>query len=414
MAINPETQYPGKIAPSTPAYPYGAARNITVPGDGTGTPWEAAIVNDLLGMQQSFLSATGLVPSGTPDQVGASQYLESVYKLTGLVNNKTLGGAEDTGPLNVAGAAVRIIPQPVGVDNTVALIDDAQHDPINSTAVSIGLVSIEVDHEQPLGSQVVGSMLAAPDEEMVKLGLQIGGSIAANKSVFFFSKPHTFIMDWENLAVIDPFMDVAQRYGVTDNTTHITVLHPTSYSGTRGITPIDDTGPDATYIFFTGINTDFYPYKNDVTLQVLFNGVSYELHHANPVIDAALATLGFSVAEAAGVFTITHPAARRDNANPTSSAGETLTADYYSTWARPDSVSPKTKTVAVCPDLDNAGATHTFVNGEYFYVTLREVLWKFGKSAIDLGMVQVSPTLDFKDTPAGNNFWLLGNHWPTK
>ena len=35
MAINPETQYPGKIAPSTPDYPYGAARNITTPGDGT-------------------------------------------------------------------------------------------------------------------------------------------------------------------------------------------------------------------------------------------------------------------------------------------------------------------------------------------------------------------------------------------
>ncbi len=62
MAINLETQYPGKVAPSTPDYPYGAARNITVPGDGTGTPWEAAIVNDLVGLQQSFLSAAGLVP----------------------------------------------------------------------------------------------------------------------------------------------------------------------------------------------------------------------------------------------------------------------------------------------------------------------------------------------------------------
>lgn len=82
MAINPESQYPGKIAPATPQYPYGAARNITVPGDGTGTPWEAAIVNDLLGFQQALLSGAAVVPSGTPDEVGASQYLEALLKLT--------------------------------------------------------------------------------------------------------------------------------------------------------------------------------------------------------------------------------------------------------------------------------------------------------------------------------------------
>lgn len=81
MAINPETQYPGKIAPSTPDYPFGAARNITVPGDGTGTPWEAALVNDLLGWQQAILSAAGVVPSANPDKVGASQYLDSLIKL---------------------------------------------------------------------------------------------------------------------------------------------------------------------------------------------------------------------------------------------------------------------------------------------------------------------------------------------
>lgn len=73
MAINPETQYPGKIAPSTPDYPYGAARNVTLPG--TGTPWEAALVNDLFGWQQAILSEVGVVPSGSPEKVGASQYL---------------------------------------------------------------------------------------------------------------------------------------------------------------------------------------------------------------------------------------------------------------------------------------------------------------------------------------------------
>ena len=83
MAINPETQYPGKIAPSTPEYPYGSARNITTLGDGTGTPWEAALVNDIFGFQQALLSAAGVVPTGTPDKVGASQYLEAVNTLIG-------------------------------------------------------------------------------------------------------------------------------------------------------------------------------------------------------------------------------------------------------------------------------------------------------------------------------------------
>ena len=81
MAINPELQYPGKINPSTPAYPYGSARNITTPGDGTGTPWEAAIVNDNLGFQQALLNLASLVPSGSPDEARASQYLQALQKI---------------------------------------------------------------------------------------------------------------------------------------------------------------------------------------------------------------------------------------------------------------------------------------------------------------------------------------------
>jgi len=81
MAINPETKYPGKITPSSAEYPYGKARNITVPGDGTGTPWEAALVNDIFGFQQAVLSAANITPSGNPEEVGASQYLEGLKRI---------------------------------------------------------------------------------------------------------------------------------------------------------------------------------------------------------------------------------------------------------------------------------------------------------------------------------------------
>lgn len=93
MAINPETQYPGKIAPSTPDYPYGAARNITVPGDGTGTPWEAALVNDLFGFQQALLSEVGDAPSGNPEKVGASQYLSAITTLLRRIENRAVNGS---------------------------------------------------------------------------------------------------------------------------------------------------------------------------------------------------------------------------------------------------------------------------------------------------------------------------------
>jgi len=83
MAIDPESQYPGKITPATTAYPHGSARNVTAPGDGTGTPWEAALVNDLFGFQQALLSQAGITPSGTPDAANASQYLEAMQKLSG-------------------------------------------------------------------------------------------------------------------------------------------------------------------------------------------------------------------------------------------------------------------------------------------------------------------------------------------
>jgi hypothetical protein len=106
MAINPGTAYPGGTAAPSPAYPYGQGRNITVPGDGTGTPWEAGVVNDLFGFQQALLSAIGVTPSTFPEAVGASQYLQAVVALaSGLGSIGTDSGAVNTVvltlPLNV-------------------------------------------------------------------------------------------------------------------------------------------------------------------------------------------------------------------------------------------------------------------------------------------------------------------------
>ena len=89
--INLETQYSGKITPSSPQYPYGEPRNISTPGDGTGTPWEAAWVKDMAGQQQSVLVEAGVVPSGNPDTAedshASSQFLLAIKKIsTGSVD----------------------------------------------------------------------------------------------------------------------------------------------------------------------------------------------------------------------------------------------------------------------------------------------------------------------------------------
>src|SRR5688572_14606237 len=74
MALRPIDRYPGQVDVD-PGYPHGKARNAAAYQDGTGTPYEADLVNDTLGFLQSLLSAAGVVPSGAPDELGASDYL---------------------------------------------------------------------------------------------------------------------------------------------------------------------------------------------------------------------------------------------------------------------------------------------------------------------------------------------------
>lgn len=145
MAINPETQYPGKIAPSTPDYPYGGARNITVPGDGTGTPWEAALVNDLFGFQQALLSETGDVPTGTPETATASQYLEAVQ---GASNLASMGAFADVADLK---AGVLLSGKPAKFEKLAdrkAIVRTKYH----STAAGIGGAWYEILTDTDYGS----------------------------------------------------------------------------------------------------------------------------------------------------------------------------------------------------------------------------------------------------------------------
>lgn len=84
MANNPSTLpgYNGQTAAPDADYTYGSARNDVSPGDLTGTPRVASEINDIMGFQQALLNAASIVPSGSPDTVLVSQYLEALQRIT--------------------------------------------------------------------------------------------------------------------------------------------------------------------------------------------------------------------------------------------------------------------------------------------------------------------------------------------
>lgn len=103
MAISISEQYPGKTAGNTTKYPYGEPRNVDAPGDGKGTPWEAAIVKDDQGFKQAILKAAKVVPSGQPDTADESQYLDALKKIMGGLIPKPEFGIAAVGRANWQG-----------------------------------------------------------------------------------------------------------------------------------------------------------------------------------------------------------------------------------------------------------------------------------------------------------------------
>lgn len=85
MALNISTKYPGQSAAPDASYPYGSGQNITVPGDGTGTPWEKEIMNDWFGFFQRILLEASIAPSGAADTVLASDYFDALDALLTVV-----------------------------------------------------------------------------------------------------------------------------------------------------------------------------------------------------------------------------------------------------------------------------------------------------------------------------------------
>lgn len=100
MTINPALSFPTKTNAPDANYPYGSARNVSTPGDGTGLPLDQSWVNDFLGLQQQLLDDAGIVPSDVSDVVGACQTYQAMVNIMSPPGTIVTGMYNDT-PLNL-------------------------------------------------------------------------------------------------------------------------------------------------------------------------------------------------------------------------------------------------------------------------------------------------------------------------
>lgn len=80
MALKISDQYSNTTPPSA-GYPQGSFKNETTPGALDGTPLEKAWLDDIQGLLQALLVASGTTPTGSADTVQAPQYLASIFNL---------------------------------------------------------------------------------------------------------------------------------------------------------------------------------------------------------------------------------------------------------------------------------------------------------------------------------------------
>jgi hypothetical protein len=92
MALIPGSRYSGQTDTDA-AYPQGKARNAGSYQDGTGTPLEKDWVNDIWGFLQALLAYAAITPSGDPDEVGASQYMQAVQYVEAAASERAVLGS---------------------------------------------------------------------------------------------------------------------------------------------------------------------------------------------------------------------------------------------------------------------------------------------------------------------------------
>ena len=104
MSLRPTDEYVNTTAPDAD-YPDGSAKNEVSAGSLDGTPWEKAGIDDLYGFQQTLTNAAGIVPSGNPETVNASQHWQGLLHAAsaGRYLKEAAGSAADVYVLEPVG-----------------------------------------------------------------------------------------------------------------------------------------------------------------------------------------------------------------------------------------------------------------------------------------------------------------------
>ncbi|WP_443700301.1 hypothetical protein [Pseudomonas sp.] len=104
MALKLNERYPSRFNNPSADYPQGSFKNRTSPTAKDGSYLEKDWANDKEGFFQSLISASGLIPSGIADKVGASQYYDAMLTVLYAAARKT-PVLTDTGAAGVYAAA---------------------------------------------------------------------------------------------------------------------------------------------------------------------------------------------------------------------------------------------------------------------------------------------------------------------
>jgi hypothetical protein len=89
MAVNPSTEYAGRITAPDANFPYGSSQDQTAPGANDGTPYNKKRADDIFGFQQKLLNAASIAPENIADNVTKSQYFEAMNKVRDLAAGVT-------------------------------------------------------------------------------------------------------------------------------------------------------------------------------------------------------------------------------------------------------------------------------------------------------------------------------------
>jgi len=88
--LNYASKYPTQITTPDANYPLGGAQNVTSPGDGTGTPWDEDLINDIIGFFQALITETGITVSGNAETAVASDLWDALDNIYALHNAKKI------------------------------------------------------------------------------------------------------------------------------------------------------------------------------------------------------------------------------------------------------------------------------------------------------------------------------------